>query len=186
MTQRLTAYLAGMLTALAVSALLLILLKPSKKFSIELFPPPTPGPIQVHVAGSVNQPGVYSVDWPAIVEDAIEAAGGPTTDADLNRINLALALYTGDRVFVPGSEPSGMAELQDPITEMIDPALQIDINRASLAELETLPGIGPSLAKKIVEYRDQIGFFTKIEELLNVSGIGPAKLEQFQDYVRIE
>jgi len=186
MTQRLTAYLAGMLTALAISALLLILLKPRKKIPIELLPPPTPGPIQVHVAGSVNQPGVYSVEWPAIIEDAIMAAGGPTSDADLDRINLAEAMNDGDRIFVPGSVVAGTPESQDPLITLVDPALQIDINHPTLAQLKTLPGIGPSISKKIVEYREQHGFFTKIEDLLNVSGIGPAKLGQFQDYIRFE
>lgn len=186
MKQRLTAYLAGMLTALAISALLLILLKPRRKYPIELLPPPTPGPIQVHVAGSVHEPGVYRLEWPAIVEDAVQAAGGPTDAADLDRINLALPLSAGDRVFVPADEASVSTSLQDPILAVVDPALQIDINQASLVELEALPGIGPSLAKKIVEYREQHGYFTKVEDLLKVSGIGPAKLEQFQEFVRIE
>lgn len=183
MKEKLSAYLAGMLTALAVTALLLILLTPRKKHAITLLPPPTPGPVRVHVAGAVNMPGVYDLDWPAHVEDAVEAAGGATEHAELDRMNLAEELVSGERVFVPASvAPEAQLQLE----AGFEPELLVDINHASLAQLETLPGIGPSLSKKIVEYREQHGFFTSVDELLNVSGIGPAKLEQFQDYIRIE
>ena len=183
MKEKLTAYLAGMLTALAVTALLLILLTPRKKHAITLIPPPTPGPVRVHVAGAVNTPGVYDLDWPAYVGDAVEAAGGAVQEADLARLNLAEELISGERVFVPSAVAQ---EMQVQLEAGLQPELLVDLNHASLAQLETLPGIGPSLSKKIVEYREQHGFFTSVDELLNVSGIGPAKLEQFQDLIRLE
>ncbi len=126
---------------------------------------------------------MYDLDWPAYVEDAVNAAGGASEGADLDRLNLAEQLAGGERVFVPAAPAPGV---QAHLEAASQPELLVDINHASLAQLETLPGIGPSLSKKIVEYREQHGFFTSIDELLKVSGIGPAKLEQFQDHIRIE
>jgi competence protein ComEA len=186
MFERWTTYLTGLLTGLAAAGLLLLLLSPRKRIPIELHPAPTPGPLQVHVAGAVKQPGVYRLTRPAIGVDALEAAGGPLAEADLDRVNLAAELADGQRLFIPflPAEASGVAYPTPDLA--VDPAIQLNINTATAVELEALPGIGPSLAEKIVEHREDNGLFNSVEELLDVSGIGPAKLDQLRDLIRID
>ena len=137
-------------------------------------PPPPPAPvvasitpelIVVHVSGAVANPGLVSLLVPARIADAVEAAGGATAAADLGALNLAGPAGDGDQIIVPTygeqtKEESGL----------------VDINRATTAELTSLAGIGPVLADRIVAYRDENGRFEAIEDLLDVPGIGEAKL----------
>jgi competence protein ComEA len=168
---------------LLASGLLLLLIRSRPRHPIELLPPPTVGPIQVHVAGAVGEPGVVSLASGSIVEQAIAAAGGPTGDADLSRLNLAERLQAGQQVYVPLSLPTDAPAGDDGPTSDANPMGRININTATESQLEQLPGIGPSLASKLVEYRLQHGLFQEAEELLLVSGIGPAKLDQIRDLI---
>ncbi len=138
----------------------------------------TPGLISVYVTGEVAQPQTLT-DLPAgsQVGDAIEAAGGATGNADLSRVNLGQQLNDGDMVYVPPLVGEG---IQTPTPNR--PVL-IHVNTATLAELETLPNIGPSLAQAIIDYRTQNGPFRRLEDLDNVPGIGPATLEAIRDQV---
>lgn len=138
------------------------------------------GPLFVHIAGAVASPGVHEVEPGARVIDALAAAGGPHDDAVLDALNLAAPVADGQRVHVPvegealpyvdpgdgGAAPGGQATQPAPV----------DVNRASVVELERLPGVGPALAAAIVEDRTLNGPFHTVDDLIRVRGIGPAKL----------
>ena len=162
---------------LASTGLILLLIRQPKQYPIQLLPPPTPGPLSVHVAGAAERPGVYLLPRGSIVQGALDAAGGPTSSADLDRINLAAVLEDGQRVYVPQITASGSSTEEEIIPSEINPDQMININTAGASELELLPGIGPSLAKEIMDHRSANGLFNTADDLLAVSGIGPAKVE---------
>ena len=139
-----------------------------------------PAQLRVHVAGEVIRPGVYKLPFGSIVQDAIDAAGGLSADASQGRINLAAGLEDGQQVYVPE-----LSETGPPRSDPGSSAEQISVNTATAPELERLPGIGPVLAQRIVEYREQHGPFQRLEDLLEVEGIGPSKLENLQEYVLV-
>jgi competence protein ComEA len=141
--------------------------------------------VVVHVAGAVAEPGVYDVANGSRVVDAIDAADGPTADAELDSLNLAALLVDGQRIYVP-VVGEVVAPVADPAIAGGESADQpIDLNTATEAELDELPGVGPATASAIVEHRDEHGPFASIEDLTDVSGIGPAKLEAVRDLVRV-
>jgi competence protein ComEA len=138
----------------------------------------TPGTYTVYVTGEVSRPQTMLIlPTGSRVEDAIEAAGGTTDNADLTRVNLSQFLNDGDLVYVPPLEGE---DIQTPTPNR--PPL-VHVNGASLEELETLPGIGPALAQAIIDYRIENGPFTGLEDMDNVPGIGPSKLEAIRDLV---
>ncbi|MFT7599987.1 MAG: competence protein ComEA [Acidimicrobiales bacterium] len=139
--------------------------------------PQPPERVVVHVAGAVSGPGVFTFDAGDRVLDAIEAAGGAMADADLDQLNLAAPLVDGMQVRVPVEGEILPAEL------LGSPAGPVDINRASGAQLEELPGVGPATAQAIVAWRDKHGPFASTEGLLDVPGIGPAKLAALADLI---
>ncbi len=142
---------------------------------------PTPRPLRVYVSGAVAQPDVYTLPPESIVKDAIQAAGGATADADLESINLALPLSDAMQVHVPRQ---GEASPPPPPSGSRSSGLdRINLNTASAAELETLPGIGPTLAQRILDYRQAHGPFETIEQVMDVPGIGPATFEQIKDLI---
>jgi len=139
----------------------------------------------VHVAGAVAAPGVYDVRAPARIVDAIDAAGGPSPEAELDSLNLAAPLVDGQRVYVPV-----VGEIVPPVaaaTVVGDAAVSgpIDLNTATPSELEELPGIGPATAAAIVEHRDEHGPFATVDDLADVRGIGPAKLDAIRALVQV-
>jgi len=137
--------------------------------------------MRVHVAGEVQQPGVYSLAVGERVVDAIAAAGGVTSAADADRLNLAQPVEDGMRVFVPARAQAA----DDGGKEAAAADGLLDLNTASLAELQGLPGIGPALAGRIVTYREEQGPFQHVSDLLNVPGIGAAKLATLEDLVTV-
>jgi len=149
------------------------------------FPSPeatsTPRPLRVYVSGAVRQPDVYVLPPDSIVKDAMLAAGGPTDDADLERINLALPVADGQQVHIPR-----LGEQDPPVQPPSgQPAVagKVNINTAGLEALETLPGIGPAIAQRIIDYRHDHGPFAQIEDITDVSGIGPATFEKIRDLI---
>ncbi|WP_136193154.1 MULTISPECIES: ComEA family DNA-binding protein [Actinomyces] len=158
-------------------------------------PPTDPGgELVVHVAGAVTSPGVVVLPAGARVVDAISAAGGALPDADTDQLNLARILTDGEQVRVPhqgedasawntgaGSGADAVADGADGSGQSTVGAGRININTAGAAELENLPGIGPALAQRIIDYRNEHGPFTSVDDLTGVSGIGAAKLEELRD-----
>ena len=148
--------------------------------------------IIVHITGEVNKPGIVILNKNSRIADAINKAGGATKEADLNQINLAYILEDGQKIYIPNkNEKIGEDEY---ITEGNGNNIgnnnskegeKVNINEAMQTELEELPGIGPSLASRIIEYREQNGDFKKIEELQNVKGIGDAKYDDIKDKVTV-
>lgn len=175
----------------------------------------TPQTITVHVAGAVKNPGVYRLKYGARVNDGVVAAGGATSVANLDVINLATVLNEGEQIYIPkrGEKPhtitnrpqsgggagggsatggAGGVNVGGGVTGGADGAgggdgatQIININLASAIELEQLPGVGPATAKAIVSYREKNGAFLRVEDLLKVRGIGPAKLSEIVPRARV-
>lgn len=147
------------------------------------------GNVTLHVAGAVNRPGLVSVPEGSRVADAAAAAGGLAAAADVDRVNLAATVADGSRVFIPvhgeeippevpvaaGSGASGEPSAEAPL----------DLNTADASALEELPGVGPATADAIVQHRDENGAFKTVDSLLDVRGIGEAKLEALRDLVTV-
>ncbi|WP_022872867.1 helix-hairpin-helix domain-containing protein [Nesterenkonia alba] len=143
--------------------------------------------LMVHVAGAVEDPQVVELEPGARVLDAVEAAGGLTEDAAAEAVNLAAEAEDGTLIWVPTQEEAeaGMSPPQaaDTAADADGDGQKVNINTADAAELETLPGIGPALAERIITHRQTHGEFGSVEELEAVSGIGPAVLENIADLV---
>lgn len=161
----------------------------------------TPSMVVVHVAGAVAEPGVVTLPAGSRVETALERAGGAARDADLARVNLARPLVDGEQVYVPrvgeteipaavpegGAGGLGSAGASGPAGASGSTGADavVDLNAADAATLETLPGIGPALAERILAWREEHGRFATVEDLLDISGIGDAKFADLQPRVRV-
>ena len=173
-------------------------------------PTPTPKPeIAVHVAGAVKVPGVYYLATGARIHEAIEKAGGTTDRADVHSLNLAAIIRDGQQIDVPEIHQISDVRQNTPIYSTVEdpvipispdrsvppqPSVQkpapsdgsrININTATSQELQTLRGIGPALAQRIVEYRQTSGGFSTVNDLTNVKGIGPKTLEKIRDSITV-
>lgn len=139
--------------------------------------------VTVHAAGAVATPGVYRLPSGSRVADLLSAAGGATGEADLDQLNLAAPLADGERILVPrrGEVVPAGADA----TSAGPTSTKVDINTATAAELDKLPGIGPATAEAIIRYRETRGRFRSVTELLEVRGIGEAKLEQLRPLVKV-
>lgn len=154
--------------------------------------------IFVHIAGCVQKEGMLELSSNSRIADAIEKAGGLTQEADLSDINLAYLLEDGMKIYIPNqNERQENNEKTENIPkEENTPSMQIqdtntkqdviNINTATQEELDTLPGIGPATAAKIIEYRKEKGKFKQKEEIKEVSGIGEAKYEKIKEYISIK
>lgn len=155
--------------------------------------------IVVYIAGAIKNEGVYELEENSRITDIIEKAGGLTDDANINNINLAYILQDGVKVYIPKdndkneikdetniyvSKENGESNI-DNGTSVETKNSKININTATQTELETLPGIGPSTATKIINYRKENGKFNSIEELKKVSGIGDSKYNKIKEMIRI-
>lgn len=154
---------------------------------------PTPEPLGIYILGAVNSPGVYFLPLGSRVFDALYAAGGATSEADLTQVNLAARLHDEEQIYIPKEgEGTPVPILSTPtVTASISPSSSgettgpININTASAAELETLPGIGPTLAQRIVDYRNENGPFKTIEEIIEVRGIGEGIFSDIQHLITV-
>ncbi|MBF4627718.1 helix-hairpin-helix domain-containing protein [Curtobacterium flaccumfaciens] len=165
---------------------------------------PGAGRVVVHVLGAVRRSGVVELPASSRVGDALERAGGATDDADLDRLNLARVLTDGERLYVPRVGQQEVPEALGPVADGaaagptagaggsggtagtgVEGAAVVDLNTADQTALETLPGIGPGLAGRIIAWRDEHGRFTAVEDLLDVSGIGDVRFAELRDRVRV-
>lgn len=161
---------------------------------IQILPPPSPTPaptatpatVTVYVSGAVVHPDVYTLPEGSRVKEAVEAAGGFAAQADRDRINLARRLHDEEQVYVPriGEESPPVAPPATTGSASTSGGM-ININTATAAELESLPGIGPTYAQRIIEYREQNGPFGRIEEIKQVRGIGEATFEGLKDQITV-
>lgn len=139
--------------------------------------------VVVDVQGEVKTPGVYHLPTNSRVNDAIKAAGGPKQSADLSYINQARMVKDGEQIYVEKKLTSSTSITVRRNSTAINGIL--NINRASAKELEKLPGIGPVLASRIIDYRKSIGNFQSIDDLRKVQGIGASTLEKFRSKIRV-
>lgn len=145
-------------------------------------PTATPGPITVYITGAVQQPQTtLSLPFGSRVQEAVEAAGGLLDEADRDRVNMAQILRDGDQVHVPS-----LGGENEVIVATPNSGGMVFINRATTEELETLPGVGPALAGRIITYRDENGPFTSLDDLDNVSGIGPSLLAEMEGLISFD
>ena len=163
-----------------------------------LHPSPTPAGLVIEVSGAVINPGLFHLADGARVDDAIRAAGGPSANADLARLNLARKVSDGELLLVPvigeatqapaatagGRTPAG-TRVPRP-TPTPTPVLSVNINTANADELNRLPGIGPALAQRIIDYRQANGPFQKIEDIIKVKGIGPAEFNAIKNRIVVQ
>lgn len=162
-------------------------------------PTSTPSPIRVYVNGQVSAAAVYELPPNSIVEDAIAVAGGFTNQANTAVVNMAQKLSDGAQVYVPAEDEdvavvavvntavsSGNSVSDNTEPSEINSGGLININTATIEMLDSLPGIGPSTAQKIVDHRDANGLFQMIEEIMDVSGIGEAKFGQIEALITVE
>lgn len=150
--------------------------------------------IVIHITGEVEEEGVIELEKGARISDAIEEAGGTTEEADLSNVNLAYSLSDGQKVKIPNinEKDEEIIVVEEKAGDYIiiegnkSKEEKININKAAQTEIETLPGIGPSTALKIITYRNEHGKFKNIEDIKNVSGIGDSKFENIKEYICVE
>jgi len=191
-------YLAMMLLFLVVLVGTIFFLRRPEPTALALSTPtprptPTLASITVEVRGAINKPGVYALAAGSRVQDVLTLAGEMTNAADARALNLARKLNDGEQVYVPtlGETPPTTAPALTPAlrslpTVIKQPIGKINLNTATLAELDTLPGIGPAIAQRIIEYRQQNGAFTKLEDIKKVRGIGDAMFEQIKELITVQ
>jgi competence protein ComEA len=153
--------------------------------SIADIAPTVPVSINVYVTGAVLHASVYALPEGSIVRDALAAAGGTANDADLIAINLAARLEDGEQVTVPVKSPDGASAAVSPTSSASNVHARISINHGTLADLDTLPGIGPAKAQAILDYRAQHGLFKRLEDLQNVKGIGTKTYEDLKSLITL-
>lgn len=143
--------------------------------------------ITVHMDGAVLHPGTVNLPAGARLDEAIEAAGGLTADADVTRLFLAARVGDGEQIVIPRREStSGASSGSSGSPGTAEPAIgKLNINTATAGQLQELPGVGPVLAERIVAYRDQHGPFASVDDLDNVEGIGPSLLEKLRPLVTV-
>jgi competence protein ComEA len=173
-------FIVGVLLGVGV---LFLVTRPPRGEPIALIPAPTPAPITVYISGNVNQAGLYALPPGSRVNDAIQAAGGFTQDANIGLINLAEILEDGEQIDVPAVIPADSTPGAS--KSIIQSIPLVDINIATLEQLDTLPEIGPITAQNIIDYRNANGPFAKIEDIQDVKGIGTVTFEKIKDLITV-
>lgn len=184
--------LLGIFIGIALAAAFMLIASPPRGNPVTLLPAPTLAPILIQVDGAVKNPGVYSLPRESRVRDAIESAGGYSEKASANSVNLAARIKDGEKIIVPSSDSTPIPANAAGASTNLDsravslPTGLVNLNTATASELETLPGIGQTRAGDIITYREAHGGFKSIEEIQEVSGIGPATFERLKDLITVE
>lgn len=200
-TTRVAYIFSSILLAIAIlgATLYLLLDNDTPTATVQILPPlptntpaptHTPSPVVVYVTGAVQSPqDLLELPHGSRVADAITAAGGPANDANLEAVNLAQILHDGDMIYVPflSTEPDTTTSfpVSSPTPNTTSATAPVNINSATLEELDALPGIGPVKAQAIIDYRTANGPFASIEDVTNVTGIGPATLENLRPFITV-
>lgn len=146
--------------------------------------------IKVYITGEVKNQGVIELEEGDRIADAIEKAGGQTEQASLKNVNLAYQLEDGQKIYIPNINDTETEIIDDGASGVVDDATikqtVVNINKADEKELQSLNGIGESLATSIVQYRKENGKFETIEDLKNVPGIGDSKFENIKEYIKVK
>ena len=150
--------------------------------------------IVIHITGAICNEGIYELEENSRIADAVKMAGGLKEDADLKQINLAYVLEDGMKINIPSKNENTNEDSNNTESYITKENLnssnntkisKVNINNATQTELETLPGIGPSTALKIINYRKEKGKFNKIEDIKNVNGIGESKFNKIKEFIKI-
>lgn len=149
--------------------------------------------IVVHITGEVKKEGVVYLEEGSRVVDAIKKAGGETKEADLSQVNLAYVLQDGQKIYIPNKNEKISAYTSENMGENIEQnntttkkeGAKVNINTAGVEELDQLPGIGPAIAQRIIDYRNEHGEFKKVEDIQEVKGIGDAKFREIKDSITV-
>lgn len=145
--------------------------------------------IKVYITGEVKNQGVIELEEGDRIADAIEKAGGQTEQASLKNVNLAYQLEDGQKIYIPNVNDNETEIIDDGASGVVDDTTNqtvVNINKADETELQSLNGIGESLATSIVQYRKENGKFERIEDLKNVPGIGDSKFENIKEYIKVK
>ena len=172
----------GILIGLVLAGAVAVVAIPSRGEPFVLEPLPTANPFQVYVTGEVLHPGVYAVPAGSRVGQALEAAGGALATAKLDSVNLAAPLKDGQKIAIPALSADAPAVR----SATLSATGLININTATLQELDSLPGIGEVKAQQIIAYRDENGAFKSIDEIQDVPGIGPELFEKIKDSITVD
>lgn len=175
--------IVGVIIGLLISGLILLIATNPEEEVLTLEPRPTMRPMQIEIYGAIRRPGIYAFSQAATVNDLVEAAGGLSADADPEGSRLAARVYDGDRILIP---TRSIAEIT--LTPFQNPKIssKINLNTATIAELMTLPGIGEKKAGEIVNYRETVGPFEKVEDLLRIDGFGEKTIDRFYDLITVD
>ena len=205
-----TAIFAALVLVTVAGATLFYLRQPSRE-PIELLPAEptatqlpsptpeptfTPAPIRIYITGAVSNSDVYLLPFGSIIKDAVEAAGGFTPAADPERINQALELRDQQQIHIPRrGEEDPLPPIQGGRSDSEEvrgnegssaSGAQVNLNTATLEQLDALPGIGPAIGQRVIDYRETVGGFTSVEEITQVSGIGDSTFAKIKDLITVE
>jgi competence protein ComEA len=192
----------ALLGALLLAVFLLLRGRQHDTLVLDVQPIGDPNAIRVYVGGEVTSPGLYDLPRDSRVAEAIDAAGGVTPDGDTSKLGMAARLNDADQVIVPARKPTPLPTSPPaqqsgavagtpndaptaPAADTPEPSGPIDINTASVTELDALPGIGPALAQRIVDYREANGPFQTVEELADVRGISDTMVETLAPLITV-
>lgn len=192
--------LLGVMAGFVLAGVLIFVSRAPVGQPIVLQPAPTKAPLVVHVIGAVPRPGLYEFAEGARIQDAVDAAGGLLSSANVDAINLAALLSDGQQLNIPylegqatteestslelpGSSNNNESSTQE--SSLSSDGELININTATLEELDSLPGIGPTIAQRIIDYRTENGAFSTIDEIMDVSGVGPATFDEIKDLITV-
>lgn len=185
-------FLVAVLALLASAGAVLLIRRLADRPPPRLVLSPPDTAFAVEVSGAVARPGVYTLAEGARVADALAAAGGPTEEADLSHINQAQRLADGQKIHIPtrgetaAAPPAALATGSSPPSSATGSGGRLNLNRATAAELEALPGIGKTLSARIIEYRTRNGNFTSVAQLRDLKLLNNATYEKVKDLLTVE
>lgn len=177
--------------SLLAAGILFLISRQPRGSMVLLSPPPTPHLWVIQITGAVSNPGIYELPAGSRVREAVQAAGGMTPDANPEGINLAALLADGQLIFIPAISSTAPNERGNSLSVTLEPRPTagtastelININTATLEELDKLPEIGPKIAQLIIDYRTANGPFATIDEIMSVKGIGPAIFDEIKSII---